>query len=179
MSAVDEATGSAVSPRASGAKASIASNVTARRLMRAQKRSLVRTPKPLTGELVDSVYEGEFNAAGQCDGHGKMKFSSGEVYEGNFKEGRIEGRGTMTFTSGDVYTGQFLADMMDGIGTYRLADGEAMVGRSKADAPVGEGAMWSPDRQRAWKLQDGEPMGEITLEEAAAIAGRVGEPVPQ
>ena len=56
------ATEEALSPSARGG--SVASNVTARRLLRAQNRSLVRTPKPVTGELVDSVYEGEMNEAG-------------------------------------------------------------------------------------------------------------------
>ena len=147
--------GSARSPVSS----SVASSVTARRLLRAQKRSLVRTPKPVTGELVDAAYEGEHNEAGQPEGRGKMDFSSGEVYVGDFKAGRIEGCGTMTFTSGDVYTGEFRNDMMDGRGTYRLADGEAMVGRSQEDAPVGEGAMWSPECQWVWI----EPLASVLI----------------
>ena len=48
----------------------------------------------------------------------------------------------------------------------------------KADAPVGEGAMWSADGQTANRLQDGEEVEEISLEEARQIAARVGVPAP-
>ena len=96
-----------------------------------------------------------------------------------FCNGRIEGRGQMTFPTGDVYMGAFKNDMMEGVGAYRLSDGEAMVGSCKADAPVGEGAMWSPDRQRAWRLWEGIPVEGITPEAAYAIADKLGVPCPQ
>ena len=47
-----------------------------------------------------------------------------------------------------------------------------------ADEDSGEGAKWSADRRTAWRLQDGEEEGEISLEVAAAIAARIGLPVP-
>ena len=37
---------------------------------------------------------------------------------------------------------------------------------------------WSADGQTAWRLQDFQPVEAISLEEAARIAARVGEPVP-
>ena len=44
------------------------------------------------------------------------------------------------------------------------------------DTPVGEGAQWSADRQKAWRVQDGEKGDEISLEEALTIAEQVGLP---
>ena len=43
---------------------------------------------------------------------------------------------------------------------------------------VGEGAMWSADQKQAWVLRDGKKGGAISLEEANAIAERVGLPAP-
>ena len=40
------------------------------------------------------------------------------------------------------------------------------------DAIVGEGVRWSADRQRAWRLLDGEAHGEVTIEEARELAAR-------
>ena len=52
------------------------------------------------------------------------------------------------------------------------------VGCYKADADVGEGAKWFDNGQTAWRTQDGEPVEEISLEEARQIAARVGLPAP-
>ena len=58
------------------------------------------------------------------------------------------------------------------------ADGRKLVGRYAADNSVGEAAGWSADGRTAWRVQDGAPVEAISLEEAAAIAARVGLPVP-
>ena len=47
-----------------------------------------------------------------------------------------------------------------------------------ADMDVGEGAKWSADGETAWRLQDGAPGEEISLEEARRIAAQVGVPAP-
>jgi hypothetical protein len=43
---------------------------------------------------------------------------------------------------------------------------------------IGEGVHWSRDRRRAWRLEDDKKGDEISLAEAAQIAGRLGLPVP-
>ena len=58
------------------------------------------------------------------------------------------------------------------------ASGNVEVGCYAGGADVGEGAKWSADGQTAVRLRDGQPMEAISLEEAARIAARVGEPVP-
>ena len=100
------------------------------------------------------------------------------MYEGEYKGDKKEGRGTCHYASGNVYEGEWKRGEREGRGTYRYADGDVDVGRSKAGAPVGEGARWSADGKTAWRLTDGEPVETISLQEAAAIAARVGEPVP-
>jgi len=67
---------------------------------------------------------------------------------------------------------------MEGRGIYRLADGTAEAGRYFAGTDVGEGARWTADRKRAYRLRGGKVEEEITLEEAARIAGALGIAVP-
>ena len=108
-----------------------------------------------SGEEMAFEYEGEHNTAGQAEGRGKVRWPDGTEFEGEWK-----------------------ANMQEGSGTYRYANGKVEVGRYKASADFGEGARWSADGQTAWLLWDGKKVGRISLEEAAAVAARVGEPVP-
>ena len=52
------------------------------------------------------------------------------------------------------------------------------VGQYNMGKDIGEGARWSSDRRTAWRLKDGDQGDEISLAEAAQIAGRLGLPVP-
>jgi len=154
-----------------------------------------------SGEVQEQTYEGERNAAGEYEGHGTMRWATGNVYEGQwrggmqegrgtyryddgsvyegeYKQGEKEGRGTYRFANGNVYEGEYKQDEREGRGTYRYADGDVEVSCYKADERVGEGAMWSPDRQRAWRLWEGIPVEEIPSSAAHAIAEKLGKPCP-
>ena len=48
----------------------------------------------------------------------------------------------------------------------------------RGDREVGSGVHWSADRQTAWRLLDGAKVAEISLDEARALAARIGLPVP-
>ena len=53
------------------------------------------------------------------------------------------------------------------------------VGQYNMGKDIGEGARWSSDRRTAWRLKEyGMKGDEISLAEAAQIAGRLGLPVP-
>ena len=49
-------------------------------------------------------------------GSGSATYPNGEIYEGNFKDGKKEGSGTYTYANGDKYVGQFQNDLKHGIG---------------------------------------------------------------
>jgi hypothetical protein len=124
-------------------------------------------------------YEGERNAKGEWEGFGKYCFTDGSIYEGEWRANQQHGHGTFLYASGNRYVGQWRAGKKDGKGTFGFADGRVEVGTYMADNDVGEGAMWSADRRTAWRIvDDGLEVGEISLDEAEQIAGRIGEPVP-
>ena len=89
-------------------------------------------------------------------GQGKMKFASGNEYEGGYEDGRKHGAAF-----------------------FRWDDGELEALQNEKDARVGEGVRWSVDRKRAWRLQAGEPVEEISLEEGAAVVRRLQLAVPE
>ena len=124
-----------------------------------------------------TVYEGEWRM-GMFQGPGTMTYPNGDVYVGQWEESERAGKGTFTFVNGDTFEGDFVEDKHDGRGTFRFADGRAKVGTYRDAKPVGEGALWSTDRQWAWRLQDGKQGEEISLYAAREVAARVGLPVP-
>ena len=83
------------------------------------------------------MYEGEYNAAGQREGHGTLRFASGNVYEGELKADKQEGHGTERYASGNVYEGQWKAGKKEGRGMYRFASGNVYDGEWKEDKKHG------------------------------------------
>ena len=55
-------------------------------------------------------------------GKGKMTWSNGTFYEGDFKNGKMEGFGSRTFENGDSYEGEWMEDMRHGNGVYHIAN---------------------------------------------------------
>ena len=103
---------------------------------------------------------------------------AGDVYDGNFRNGAMHGKGTYTWADGTKYEGDWEDDKRHGKGTWTWASGKVEVGQYNMGKRIGEGARWSSDRRTAWRLKDGDQGGEISLAEAAQIAGRLGLPVP-
>ena len=101
------------------------------------------------------------------------------MYEGEYKAAKREGRGTFRHADGHVYEGEWKDDHPEGRGTYRWADGRLMVSFFKADAPVGEGVLWLADGQTAYRMRDGQPVEEISLEEAPRVTAEHGLPLPE
>ena len=78
-----------------------------------------------------------------------------------------------THTEGEYQRGQLQRS------TCWNADGTADICSYEEGKPVGQGIVWSADRAKAWELLDGYTrVREISLEEAAQIAARIGLPVP-
>jgi hypothetical protein len=99
-----------------------------------------------------------------------MRYENGSVYEGDYKADKKEGHGSFIHCNGDRYDGEWRDGKYEGRGMYTTASGESMVTAYRAGQPVGVGAMWSRDRTRAVRLQDGNAVDEISLDEAREIA---------
>ncbi|KOO30348.1 morn repeat-containing protein [Chrysochromulina tobinii] len=147
-----------------------------------------------------ATFQGEWKA-GQREGQGTYRFISGDVYEGEYKDGQEEGRGTFRYADGAVYEGEYIAGQREGRGTFRHADGGVYEGEYKlgqrqgrgmfryadghtevsvfdAGVRVGEGVRLTADTRTAWRLQHGQPLEEISIEEAKRVIERLALPMP-
>ena len=93
------------------------------------------------GNFDGNVYEGEWNAAEQREGHGKYVWPSGAVYEGEWKADKMEGFGKYVWTNSDVYEGEWKAGHREGRGT-ELTDGGVYEGEWKTGYREGCGIYW-------------------------------------
>jgi hypothetical protein len=62
------------------------------------------------------VYEGEFRQ-GKRHGRGTYTWSDGRTYNGEFCDGIIQGHGRYTVGNGDVYSCTFVDELRTGLGT--------------------------------------------------------------
>ena len=98
-----------------------------------------------------STYTGEVDTAGLLNGQGRLLWTNGEEYSGDFKNGLFHGQGkytapglyshegkyrnglahgpgTATYVSGEQYEGEFVNGDMDGQGTWTTLDGTVYSG---------------------------------------------------
>ena len=83
-------------------------------------------------------YVGEKNSQGIRHGHGVLTEKSGNVYDGQFRNGWKYGQGTYTYENGDVYTGDFVNDQRHGVGIIKFKKGGYATGTWSKDRMHGE-----------------------------------------
>ena len=92
----------------------------------------------------DGTYQGE-TLGGKRNGSGRMVYSSGNIYEGTWKDDQLDGSGTMTYKSGAVYTGSYKAGKRHGKGRYTYANGKVYEGDFFEGTLTGKGVMRKPN----------------------------------
>ena len=124
-------------------------------------------------------YEGQWSDD-RVDGLGAYHYTeSGERYEGEFVFGLRSGFGKYTYANGNFYLGQYKEGDRHGIGCFYFhADGDVEIGMYSEGRDAGEGARWNGSRTQACRLRDGVPIEFVQLNEAEAIAAKMGLPAP-
>ena len=84
------------------------------------------------------VYEGEWKD-GRIHGKGIYSSANGEVYEGEHQEDKKHGRGTLRKNNGDVYEGEHSGGRIHGKGIYRWACGDVYEGEWRNGMKHGQG----------------------------------------
>jgi len=54
---------------------------------------------------------------------GNRTYSTGNIYVGEFRTGKLHGQGTMIYTDGEKYVGEYRNDQRHGLGTITYTDG--------------------------------------------------------
>ncbi len=74
------------------------------------------------------TYVGDVNSLNQPHGTGKIVWSSGDSYEGDFKNGQLDGVGEMKWTDGTYQRGEFKNGEAHGVSEWIDEDGEVYYG---------------------------------------------------
>ena len=77
-----------------------------------------------------NIYEGDF-VNGKFEGYGHYKSNNGDIYIGQFKNGYFEGKGQLTDKKGNVFNGNFVKGQKDGYGLIVTNKGETIEGKYK------------------------------------------------
>ena len=77
-----------------------------------------------------NIYEGDF-LNGKFEGYGHYKMSNGDNYIGEFKNGLFDGKGQLTDKNGNVFDGNFVKGRKDGFGVIITNKGEKIEGKYK------------------------------------------------
>ncbi|MBL6853438.1 MAG: TIR domain-containing protein [Alphaproteobacteria bacterium] len=100
-----------------------------------------------TATLAEGTYGGQvYNSTAQ--GVGALSYKNGDLYAGQFDEGKVSGRGVVTFadkSSGYGYSGQFAAGTYNGLGVYYFSNGWRLEGTFKNGQLSGIGAKVDPN----------------------------------
>ncbi len=82
--------------------------------------------------------------SGNCvNGIGKMVYANGDIYEGDFVNGKKQGQGTFTFKNGQAYFGRFFDNLRNGKGKFTFSDGSIYEGSFANDNFIGHGTYTS------------------------------------
>ncbi|KAJ0251246.1 Uncharacterized protein HA466_0136060 [Hirschfeldia incana] len=93
------------------------------------------------------VYEGEFRK-GKCWGSGVYYYSMKGKYEGDWVDGKYDGFGVETWAKGSRYRGQYRQGMRHGGGIYRFYTGDVYAGEWSNGQSHGFGVYTSEDGSR-------------------------------
>ena len=70
--------------------------------------------------LNGNIYEGQF-INGKIEGTGKMIYANGDKYVGEWRDGFYSGQGLMAYVTGDSYEGQFRQGLYCNEGMYYVS----------------------------------------------------------
>jgi hypothetical protein len=89
-------------------------------------------------------------------GKGHKERSSGEVFWGDFEQGRYHGYGVLQLPDSSVYTGQFVNGKYEGVGRMCLASGDEYLGQFRQGTYHGLGQYKSKDKCTAAIFNKGQ-----------------------
>jgi len=105
------------------------------------------------------VYMGFRNKNGGREGFGVMRCKDGQMYTGQWQNGKRNGQGTLFFENG-VFEGQWVDDYAHGVGTISHKNGDIFKGEYKNNKKCGPGTYtWKDGSEEKGDYVDGQRHG--------------------
>lgn len=98
-----------------------------------------RTYQVFCQDTNGEVYEGSINCNNRWHGEGKYSWPSGQVYEGEFRQGKKHGKGTLLLKNGHKYIGNWRLGKQEGFGQWIFKNGDSYKGQFKNGKRHGTG----------------------------------------
>lgn len=90
----------------------------------------------------DTRFVGRFEREGNTlTGKGQIRWSNGDLYDGDIVRGQRHGQGSFAWASGQRYSGPWVDDQPQGKGQMRFANGDEYEGEVAQGLPQGQGRM--------------------------------------
>lgn len=110
------------------------------------------------------VYEGDF-ADGRREGTGVYAYSNGNVYTGEWKEGGVHGKGAMKYANGNAYEGDWVNNLRTGVGLYTWSNGTDYEGGFLNGLPLGMGKLQCKQSDPYAQAGAALPLGSVYVGE--------------
>ncbi|MEN0037051.1 MAG: C13 family peptidase [Cellvibrio sp.] len=91
-----------------------------------------------------ATYIGDLNAQGQLEGQGRMTWTNGDEYDGEFHAGLMHGKGKFSSKYSGHYKGDFVSGYSEGRGVVVYVDGTRYEGEFVANQFQGKGKLIYP-----------------------------------
>eukprot|EP00934_Nitzschia_sp_Nitz4_P009152 Nitzschia sp. Nitz4//scaffold215_size37433//24684//26555//NITZ4_007754-RA/size37433-processed-gene-0.51-mRNA-1//-1//CDS//3329542160//9142//frame0 len=125
------------------------------------------------------TYRGEVSTKRMLPhGTGTMRWATGDIYTGGFRNGQLHGQGEILYANGDVFEGTFEEDMRHGLGYYRWKkDGRTYRGLYEDNRPHDpKGCMeWVDGSSYVGQFKDGTRTGKGTMTSPSSGMKYVGQ----
>lgn len=96
------------------------------------------------------------------NGKGKMQYTNGDSYDGEWAAGHYDGRGMYTWAySGDKYVGGWRLGVTHGMGTEYWADGDRFVGKFEKGAKLEGTYKWADGSEKRVTFNKGKEVEAI------------------
>lgn len=151
-----------------------------------KKNIITLTESELTNLIKRVIKEQGTNTEcikGNCEnGSGTYKWTEGDVYEGQWKDGKMNGQGTYKYPDGGVYVGQYKNNIQNGQGTFKYSDGGVYEGQWKDARKNGQGTytningvkssgIWVDDELKGKSLEDLDKLTQSNQTNTECIDG--------
>lgn len=107
-------------------------------------RDLRFTFSPSLSFADGATYVGDLNAQGQLEGQGRMSWTNGDKYDGEFLAGLMHGKGIFISIYSGTYKGDYVHGRMEGRGLLTYPDGSRYEGEFVGNQFHGKGKLAYP-----------------------------------